>query len=1350
MGTPVAYAGMQQPQQAVNGSNTMATAVSNSYLQHRKSDSSISASPRQKTPISMPQYVQDPSKGQMGTILPQQQQFQAQMYYNTDNSNGIVTDPSQVRQGSTDQNMLQRQQSQLNVSNHNSPSTSTQGASPVVQTPTQYAQGSPAPQQVHQSPQAVNGMRTNSGLANANMISAQQMAMMNRNMTSQQQAVATAYYKSQQQTGATAFQQQQLFQQQQQQLAQQAAMGMATPQMASQNAALQAQLLMQQQQQQPQPQQQQKAQYQQQISQADFNKARLQQQQLLQQQQMAQQQAAQQQAPLQGTSPSSVSNSADKYLRSLYEFMQTRGTPIQSMPIVSGRQVHLISLHTTVARFGGLMKVNQSPNGWQMVALSLGYNPQVEVSSPQELAKIYMDTLYPFDEHLRTLQASQQPQQQTQTQAQTQQQQQKQQQQQQQLQQQQQQAQQAQPQQQTQTQQAQTQQAQAQTQAQTQAQQQAQQQQHHFQLQQDQQQEAVTRQASPQIGITQAATTAQYRTMGAPEQVQAMQFQKQATAAAAAAVNAIRVQRSPSATASPQHFQSPSPVPNSRKSSRSRHATPDNTTRSPSVNSRRRSSTPLNNNTNNSSANNVMNRATPVSRSDSNPDLMPPPSGTPKVRKSQPPQSATPTLSQQQSAAQGPALPSKPLLRLPKDESGKYIPKRRKLENGYKGGNNIYELNRFGADIDSLVPDFPLFQELGSIEISALIMALKSLIPGEVRQALDKLALLSSNPSVPIMLSDCPELITALGELGLDLLNSLKANRMSNTVDVMTGDAPGDELKDDEEDGKDLVTKIFEAYRSWDESNEEVVVQVDDITGEPMGEALEIQAASDALNKVIGEKLLDENDIPIRSNKNTSSSLEDEYSAKTTIGFQHYDALFERSKDEIENLNPQAGINKGKLQTFWQEALVDRFLCVCLIIRNLSFTEHNQPVIVNDEAALNFLLSTTRALALDSEKLFNKSFSAMRRWFSLQKDLITLYGNLGLYIKIPSLVDALVILLLILSFSPEESPYHKTANDNEFELDFLEYDPTKHRYLGCAIDAIAKMITRDKPNKQFFKAIFNYNSSYDGAASNSNSTGGNNDGPDSVVIDKKFQVLHSKLGLTHPYELLTRTFALTIAALPRIDYKVIPKALELRRALLQQSLLVTELIIVDILEDPGLAADWASASNGVITNTLLRTAFVLGAIYNPAAAAAAAAAAAHPQHHHQQQIEINPFERITVRCINILTLLGEKAMLLNPAGEKQNPPQTKPDALTSSGSQKQLLNRLLAPRASVGLPDVENVLSALLISTMNQTVVKKLCWFLEAGYNYVLSTGPPAAYATSSPLPSQVKKTANGATVNTD
>ncbi|KAF5103048.1 hypothetical protein D0Z00_000026 [Geotrichum galactomycetum] len=1032
-----------QQQQAVNGSNAMATAVSNSYLQHRKGDSSISASPRQKTPISMSQYIHDPSKGQVGTILPQQQQFQAQIYYNTDNSTGIVADPSQLRQGSTDQNMLQRQQSQLNVSNHNSPSTSTQIVSPVVQTPTQYAQSSPVPQQLQRSPQTANGMRTNSGMVNANMISAQQMAMMNRNMTSQQQAVTAAYYKSQQQNGAAAFQQQQLLQQQQ--FAQQAAMGMATPQMVSQNAALQSQLLMQQQQQSQQQQQQQQqqqemiqrnqlqqqTQYQQQIPQADFNKARLQQ----------------------------------------------------------------------------------------------------------------------------------------------------------------------------------------------------------------------------------------------------------------------------------QH------------------------------------STPLNNN--NIAVNNVMNRATPVARSDSNPDLMPPPSGTPKIRKSQPPQSATPTLPQQQPAAtSGPTLPSKPLLRLPKDESGKYIPKRRKLEYGYKGGSNIYELNRFGADIDSLVPDFPLFQELGSIEISTLIMALKSLIPGEVRQALDKLALLSSNPSVPIVLADCPELITALGELGLDLLNSLKANRVSNTVDVMTGDAPGDELKDDEEDGKDLVTKIFEAYRSWDESNEEIVVQVDDITGETMGEDLEIQTASDALEKVISEKSLDENGIPISSSKSTSSSLEDEYSAKTTIGFHHYDTLFELSKDEVENLNPQAGINKGKLSSFWQEALVDRFLCVCLIIRNLSFNEHNQSVIVNDEATLNFLLSVTRALALDGDKLF-KSFSAVRRWFSLQKDLITLYGNLGLYIKIPSLVDALVILLLILSFSPEESPYHKAANGIEFELDFLEYEPTKHRYLGCAIDAIAKMITRDEPNKQFFKAIFNYKPSCDGGASNSNGAGGNNDGSDSVVIDKKFQVLYSKLVLLHPYELLTRTFALTIAALPRIDYKVIPKALELRRALLQQSLLVTELIIVDILDDPGLAADWTSASNGVITNTLLRTAFVLGAIYNPVAAAAAAAAAAHPHHHYQQQqVETHPFERITVRCINILTLLGEKAMLLPPATEKQKPPQAKSVTLAS----QQYSKRPLAPRANVGLPDVENVLSALLISTMNQTVVKKLCWFLEAGYNYVFSTSTPSA----PPVLVKKKKTINGTTVNND
>ena len=355
----------------------MATAVSNSYLQHRKSDSSISASPRQKTPISMPQYVQDPSKGQMGTILPQQQQFPAQMYYNTDNSNGIVTDPSQVRQGSTDQNMLQRQQSQLNVSNHNSPSTSTQGASPVVPTPTQYAQGSPAPQQVHQSPQAVNGMRTNSGLANANMISAQQMAMMNRNMTSQQQAVAAAYYKSQQQTGATAFQQQQLFQQQQQQLAQQAAMGMATPQMASQNAST------------PSPTSDATTATtitttttaEGTISTADISGG-------FQQGEITTTAVTSTTTDGAATSCTTASPSYKEPRRAVspirlintFDLCMSSCRPEARqfnlcLSLAEGKFI-FISLHTTVARFGGLMKVNQSPNGWQMVALSLGYNPQ--------------------------------------------------------------------------------------------------------------------------------------------------------------------------------------------------------------------------------------------------------------------------------------------------------------------------------------------------------------------------------------------------------------------------------------------------------------------------------------------------------------------------------------------------------------------------------------------------------------------------------------------------------------------------------------------------------------------------------------------------------------------------------------------------------------------------------------------------------------------------------------------------------------------------------------------------------------------------------------------------------------
>lgn len=939
--------------------------------------------------------------------------------------------------------------------------------------------------------------------------------------------------------------------------------------------------------------------------------------------------------------------------------MQTQNTPIHGMPVICGRRVHLFSLYLTVMEAGGSSKLNQT-NGWPFIASSLGFTTPEDSNAPLELAQSFMNLLYPFEKYLKTRQAQQRI---------------------------------------------------------------------ATQAMQPHVSNDLSRHGSPQT-IPSPATSFRSRSSqpNHPEIGLDPQYQKFAKEQQAPRQMHMPQEHTgqvvpmvlPINAASPQHanIQSPSPVLNNKtpglqhqhphqspvaitSRNTSRNQTPD-ISRSPSV-----SSQPPHSRSGSISVNG--NKSASIVRSKTNPEMPPPRQivASPGIIRKPSDVSAT---------SHSPAPASKPLVRLSKMHE-RYLPKKRKLE--FDGGYNIRELARIGSDVDTLAPDFPLFQELGMVEINAVIMALLSMIPGEVRQALDKLALLSSNPAVPIILQECPGLVTALATVGQDLLNNLKSGKKVNTVDVLPGNAPGDEPIDYESE-KDLISSVFNTYRHWDERNDDVVVHVSSLTGEPTKSAFEDQDASDALDSVIAADDADFDKYMYLPEPKFNTLAEG-----VRFGFTHYEELLSGSKDEVESLRSE---RKSHTSTFWQEALADRLMCVTLILRNISFTDTNQPSMIQDSATLELLFGMTRSLATRPNLMVSK-----RRKLSLQKDLLTLFANLGLYIAIPSPADAFSVLLLILSFSPEESPYRKNSTGGgKTELMFAEYSPEIHRYLGCAVDALAKLILRDPPNRGYFEEVLL-----------------------NICTDEQYLMMlnsHLQGRFLRPYEFLTRTFALAISAVPRSDYRVIPKALEIRKPLLHQSLLVAETLAtiipryeahdeiitgmssphicpdlyapryhdtLTVQRDYNVALEWLEASEG-FGPSLLRAACALDAIFSPQFVRPGG--------------EVNPFSKITQRSIGILETLGRKAMAFeidsfstgssgsvcsNSSSISMTPTlvdTSMKSALSKIGSRRALA-RLRLP--SKVLPTIEAILGAMLSPNMNPAVVRMLCEFSEEGINFV-------------------------------
>jgi SWI/SNF chromatin-remodeling complex subunit SWI1 len=249
--------------------------------------------------------------------------------------------------------------------------------------------------------------------------------------------------------------------------------------------------------------------------------------------------------------------------------------------------------------------------------------------------------------------------------------------------------------------------------------------------------------------------------------------------------------------------------------------------------------------------------------------------------------------------------------------------------------------------------------------------------------------------------------------------------------------------------------------------------------------------------------------------------------------------------------------------------------------------------------------------------------------------------------------DAFALLLFVLSFAPNNAPIDSDGNIK----DFGEYVPSVDRYLPSAIDIFAKVFPRDPPNRELLESILL-----------------------GKCADPEFLTLlerHLQGRTLTPYYFLSRVFGMVISTIPQEDMRLIPRALELRKPLLLQALLVAENLAALIpsgndddkqpkgnSEDPKLAIklestpeedevpamvrdlldrqtnynvalQWLNAGNG-FGHLLLRAAIALGS-------AGAHSVPGRPE-------EANPFARITQRCIWILRTLMKKATSHASAG----------------------------------------------------------------------------------------------------
>ena len=226
---------------------------------------------------------------------------------------------------------------------------------------------------------------------------------------------------------------------------------------------------------------------------------------------------------------------------------------------------------------------------------------------------------------------------------------------------------------------------------------------------------------------------------------------------------------------------------------------------------------------------------------------------------------------------------------------------------------------------------------------------------------------------------------------------------------------------------------------------------------------------------------------------------------------------------------------------------VDRLICITTILRNVSFPgeQNDNHLVLADESIIKFICVIIRYLGTRTMLL-----RTQQNTLDFMKDIVILLSNIAGAIEIPSREQALCLLQFLLAFAPAPGPI---ASDGG--LFFPSYDPSVHPYLPHAVDALAKLLARDEPNRTHYKTVF----ALDATA-------------------------------TPPYELLTRSFALAISPIPekakdRARPPNFPSLVEVRKPFLMQGLLSAEILATIVpSHEPALAKSWLGSENAVVEN----------------------------------------------------------------------------------------------------------------------------------------------------------------------
>lgn len=146
------------------------------------------------------------------------------------------------------------------------------------------------------------------------------------------------------------------------------------------------------------------------------------------------------------------------------------------------------------------------------------------------------------------------------------------------------------------------------------------------------------------------------------------------------------------------------------------------------------------------------------------------------------------------------------------------------------------------------------------------------------------------------------------------------------------------------------------------------------------------------------------------------------------------------------------------LESFDKHIGIRQSLTVMTILRNFAFTEINQVLIATFPRIGRILSNTIKRFYVSVNQFINGD----SRLLSFAKDMITFLSLISTDLILEDLDCAQTIFNFIESFSPD---------DARIEGGLTSFEISSEPYLAPAIDAAAKLLSRDAPNRQLYEEV---------------------------------------------------------------------------------------------------------------------------------------------------------------------------------------------------------------------------------------------------------------------------------------